>query len=114
MENYFNRKKIKPMTYLSDPKSAHLQAIWLKFHHVPISELTPKSSPAINPNANPYESLMPVKSNSFIANTPVSSSFIGGFPSSAHNTSEHQKIMNKLHPQHMAALEEKRLKVAQM
>ena len=34
MENYFNRKNIKPLTYLQQPKLLPLQNIWVKFHHV--------------------------------------------------------------------------------
>lgn len=47
MENYFNRKNIKPISYLKNPALVTLQTIWLKHHHVPLSELTPKSSPTL-------------------------------------------------------------------
>ena len=37
MENYFNRKCIKPMQYLKDLNITKLQAIWLKYHHIAVS-----------------------------------------------------------------------------
>jgi hypothetical protein len=48
MENYFNRKKIKPLVFLQKPNLVSLQTIWLNYHHVPLSELTPKSTPSIS------------------------------------------------------------------
>jgi hypothetical protein len=58
MENYFNRKAIKPIAYLKEPALAPLQAIWFKYHHILPSELTPKSSPTIQA-ANSFESSAP-------------------------------------------------------
>ena len=47
MDSYFNRKNIKPIVYLKDMQLISLQKIWLKYHHVPLTEMTPKSSPII-------------------------------------------------------------------
>ena len=48
MDSFFNRKNIKPLPYLQQPHLQALQAVWVKFHHIPISQLTPKSSPTIS------------------------------------------------------------------
>ena len=47
MDNYFNRKNIKPLSYLQQPHLKPLQTIWLKYHHVPVAHLTPKSAQTI-------------------------------------------------------------------
>ena len=53
MDNYFNRKGIKAIPYLQQPHLQPLQAVWLKYHHVPVAhitqanQVTPKSSPTI-------------------------------------------------------------------
>jgi hypothetical protein len=47
MENYFNRKSIKPMVYLRNPALSRLMQVWLKYHHVPAAELVIKSTPNI-------------------------------------------------------------------
>jgi hypothetical protein len=49
MENYFNRKNVKPMAYFKQYGLVKLQTVWMKYHHVPSSELMKiKSSPTIS------------------------------------------------------------------
>ena len=117
MENYFNRKKIKPIAYLNDPKLCQLQTIWLKFHHVPLSELTPKSSPTLNPNGNPFESILTVKSSSYIASNPNIPPQSSPYYSSSQNMigTEQTKNMSKVNMKITAnEVEERRKKVAQL
>jgi hypothetical protein len=34
MENYFNRKNIKALSYLTENKQKRLLNIWMNYHHV--------------------------------------------------------------------------------
>lgn len=34
MENYFNRKGIKPMAFLAESNLQFLRAVWMNYHHV--------------------------------------------------------------------------------
>jgi hypothetical protein len=34
MENYFNRKGIKPMVFLAESSLQFLRAVWMNYHHV--------------------------------------------------------------------------------
>ena len=92
MDNFFNRKNIKALSYLQQPHLQPLQSVWLKFHHIPIAHLTPKSTPTISSSA-----LIPsisVQSQQILPNEPST-------------TTSNSPIAQKL-------LDEKRRKVADM
>ena len=74
MDNFFNRKNIKPLPSLQQPHLQPLQAVWVKFHHIPILQLTPKSSPTISssalipPISTQSQHILPPDSSNNVAN----------------------------------------------